>query len=210
MKLKESFNNELFKASFILLILMNVSNVLNYVFHFVMGRMLGPVDYGILAVLTSIIYIFSVPTTAIQTLVAKHTTRLGVNKEYGKIKGLFKIMIIEASLLAACLFIIFLVLSLFFAESLKISMGLLILTGIYLFGAFISPIGTGILQGSKKFSVWGWNSILNSVIKIVLAIVLVLLGFRVYGPVIGFILGTVLSFLFILPFILIVLYIESH
>ena len=201
MKLKESFNNELFKASFILLILMNVSNVLNYVFHFVMGRMLGPVDYGILAVLTSIIYIFSVPTTAIQTLVAKHTTRLGVNKEYGKIKGLFKIMIIEASLLAACLFIIFLVLSLFFAESLKISMGLLILTGIYLFGAFISPIGTGILQGSKKFSVWGWNSILNSVIKIVLAIVLVLLGFRVYGPVIGFILGTVLSFLFILPFI---------
>lgn len=201
MNLKESFNNELFRASFILIILMNIANVLNYVFHFVMGRMLGPADYGVLAVLTSIIYVFSVPTASIQTLVAKYTASFNVKEEYGKIRGLLKFMIIEASVLAAILFALFVFCSLFLVNVLNISFLLLCLTGFYLFGAFLSPIGVGILQGMKKFSVLGWNTILNSSIKIVIAITLVLFGFGVYGPIMGFILGTLISFMFIFPFI---------
>lgn len=201
MNVRKKFNNELFRASFILLILMNIANLLNYVFHFVMGRMLGPINYGILAVLTSMIYIFSVPTNAIQTLVAKHTTKYNVNHENGKMKGMLKVMVLEAILLAAFFFIIFIVLSLFFADTIKISFWLLALTGIYIFVAFVSPVGTGILQGLKKFSVWGWNSVMSSIIKIILAIVLVLFGFKVYGPILGFIFGTFMSFVLVFPFI---------
>jgi O-antigen/teichoic acid export membrane protein len=180
---------------------MNVANILNYIFHFIMGRMLGPADYGILAFLTSIIYIFSVPTSAIQTLAARHTTRFNVKSEYGKIKGMIKQMTLEATLLAAILFVIFIIFAFIFAESIGVSFFLLALTGLYLFGAFLSPIGTGVLQGSKKFSEWGWNSILNSLIKIVLAVVLVLTGFRVYGPIIGFFFGAMISFVLVFPYI---------
>jgi len=201
MNLKKPFDSELFRASFILLVLMNVANILNYVFHFVMGRMLGPSDYGILAVLTSMIYIFSVPTASIQTLVAKYTTNFKVREEHGKIKGMLKIMVLEAILLAAILFVLFCFCAIFLAGYLKISFWILCLTGFYLFVAFLSPIGIGILQGLKKFSVLGWNTILNSSIKIIIAIILVLFGFGIYGPVIGFILGTFISFLFIFPFI---------
>ena len=201
MNFKKPFENELFRASFILLILMNVANVLNYVFHFVMGRMLGPSDYGVLAVLASIIYIFSVPTASIQTLVAKYATNFNVKGENGKIKGMLKIMIIEALILATILFILFCFCAFFLANYIKISFWLLCLTGIFLFAAFLSPIGIGILQGLKKFSVLGWNTVLNSVIKIIIAVVLVLLGFGIYGPILGFILGTFISFLFIFPFI---------
>jgi O-antigen/teichoic acid export membrane protein len=198
---KNEKRNELFKASFILLILLNIANVLNYLFHFVMGRMLGPVDYGTLAVLTSIIYIFSIPTSAIQTLVARHTARFNVNKEYGKIKGMLGLTLTEAGGLAIFLFIIFIILSYFFSDIIKIPLGLLCLTGLYIFGAVLSPIAVGILQGSKKFGVWGWNSILNSSVKIIVSIILVLAGFRVYGPMLGFFIGVIISFLFIFPYI---------
>lgn len=201
MNIREYLRNELFRASFILLILINIANFLNYLFHFIMGRMLGPANYGILAMLTSIIYIFSIPTNAIQTLVAKNTIKFNVEKNYGKIKGMLKFMIIEASILALILFIIFGILAFGFAETLGVSFSLLALTGLYLFGAFFSPIGIGILQGMKKFFVWGWNSILNSIIKIVIAVSLVLLGWGIYGPIIGFLVGIFVSFIFIFPFI---------
>ena len=201
MNLRESFKNELFRASFLLLVLMTVSNVINYLFHFVMGRMLGPVDYGIVAVLTSIIYIFSVPTASIQTLVAKYTTVLNVKKEYGKIKGMFKLMIIEAGIFAIILFLIYCAASFFISNYLGISLPLLFLTGLIIFSSFISPVTLGITQGMKKFSVLGWNTIVNSSVKLITAIIFVFFGFKVYGAIIGFILGALVSFILIFPFI---------
>jgi O-antigen/teichoic acid export membrane protein len=170
-----------------------------------MGRMLGPSDYGILAVLTSMLYIFGVPTTAIQTLAARHTTRLGIKEEYGKIKGMMKFMIKDSLVLSTFLFLIFLVLALFFSNDLGISFWLLAITGLYLFGAFLSPIGIGILQGMKKFSAWGFNTIINSLIKVILAIILVIAGFQVYGPMLGFFFGIMISFILIFPFIKVIM-----
>lgn len=198
---KKYFENELFKASFILLVLINFSNLLNYLFHFIMGRMLGPSDYGTLAVLASIIYIISVPTSSIQTLVARRTTRLNVKKEYSKINGMFRFMLFEGFILALIIFTIFVAASYFIAPLLKIPFFLVILAGAYVFGAFLSPIGLGVLQGIKKFSVWGWNAILNSSLKIVFAILLVAFGFGVYGPILGFFFGVIISFVFIFPYI---------
>ena len=103
-------------------------------------------------------------------------------------------------------FVIFLFISVFLYEPLKISYWLLFVTGLILFGTIISPIGTGILQGSKKFGVWGTNTILNSAIKLILAILLVYLGFGVYGAIIGFIFGILISFILIFPFIKEILY----
>ena len=37
-----------------------LSNVVNYLYHLAMGRILGPVDYGILASLFSIFYIIGI------------------------------------------------------------------------------------------------------------------------------------------------------
>lgn len=201
MGLKESLKNEIFSASFVLLILMTLANFINYLFHFVMGRMLGPVDYGVLAFLTSIMYIFGVPTASIQTLVAKYTTKFNVKKEYGKIKGMIKFMILEATLLAVVLFLIFCLISFFFSSYVGISFWLLALTGLILFSSFLSPIGLGVVQGLKKFSILGWNTILGSTIKIILAVFLVLFSFKVYGAILGFILGGLISFIFIFPFI---------
>jgi O-antigen/teichoic acid export membrane protein len=205
MKVIEYFRNlkdsEFFKASLILLILINIANVLNYVFHFTMAVMLGPEYYGVLAVLTNIIYIFSVPSSSIQTVVSKQTTRFNVKNSKGKIKGMFNYLVKEMLIIAMLVFSIFLLASVYLSKFLKIDFWLLALTGLYLFGAFICPIGIGILQGTKKFNAWGWNTIFNSLFKIILAVLLVLVGFKVYGPILGFVLGMGISFILIFPFI---------
>jgi len=200
-KIKNLKSNELFMSSLVLLILMNVANVLNYLFHFSMARMLGPSDYGILAVLTSVIYLFSIPTNSIQTVVSKYTTKFRVKKEDGKIKGILNYLLKTLFISSLAAFLLFLVLSVFLYGPLKISYLLLAVTGLMLFGTIMIPIGTGILQGSKKFSVWGWNNILNSGIKLILAILLVYFGFGVYGPIIGFLFGALVAFVLIFPFI---------
>jgi O-antigen/teichoic acid export membrane protein len=199
--LNEMKKNELFRASLILIVLVNIANAFSYLYQVTMARMLGPLDYGILAVLTSIIYIFSVPTLSIQTIVSKHATRLAANKEFGKINGFFFYMIKKIFIIASIIFIIFLALTPMLSKILNISIMLLIVTGIFIFGAFIYPVAAGILQGMKKFSAWGWNNILNSVIKLIAAMLLILLGLRVYGAILGFIIGIFLSFLFAIPYV---------
>ena len=204
--LKSLKKNELFKGSLTLLILLNIGNFLNYFYQFSMARILGPIGYGVLAVLVNIIYIFQVPTLSIQTIVSKHTTKFFVKKEFGKIKGVFDYLIKKTLLSALILFIIFSILSIFLSKSLNIPIWLLILTGTFLFGALIYPIGTGILQGMKKFKIWGWNFIGGNTVKLIIAVVLVFLGFEVYGAIIGFVLGTLFSFIFIIPFIKEIIY----
>lgn len=200
-KIKNLKSHELFRSSLILLILMNVANVLNYLFHFSMARMLGPADYGTLALLTSIIYLFTIPTNSIQTVVSKYTTKFKLKKEYGKIKGMLNYLLRTLFLVFLMAFVIFLIVSIFIYLPLKVPYWLLALTGLFLFGTIVGPIGTGILQGSKKFSVWGWNNILSCTIKLTVGIALVYIGFGIYGAVMGFLGGMFISFLFIFPYI---------
>ena len=198
--LKSLKKNELFKSSFVLLILINIGNFLNYIYQFSMARILGPSGYGVLAVLVNIIYIFQVPSLSIQTIVSKHTTKFFVKKEFGKIKGLFNYLIKKTLLGSLIFFIMFSILSIFLSKTLNIPIWLLILTGTFLFVTFIYPVGIGILQGMKKFNVWGFNFICVGIVKLITALVLVFLGFKVYGAIIGFVLGTLFSVLFFIPF----------
>jgi O-antigen/teichoic acid export membrane protein len=166
-----------------------------------MARLLGPIDYGIFAVLTNMIYIFSVPALSIQTLVSKYTTKYKIKKEYGKINGIMNSLIKETIIISFILYFIFLIISLFIYKYLNIPFYLLALTGLFIFFAFTYPILTGILQGMKKFNAWGWNFIISCIFKFAIALALVILGFKVYGAVMGVIIGTLISFLLVFPFI---------
>ena len=121
--------NELFRGSLILFILINLGNLINYLYQIVMARMLGPSDYGILAVLVSLTYIFAVPTIAIQTAVSKKIAILNVKKEYSKMNGLFFSFLKKLFIFSLIVFILFAILSFFIIKPLNISFWLLILTG---------------------------------------------------------------------------------
>lgn len=186
---------EIFRGSLILFVMMNIFNFLNYLFHFSMARLLGPVDYGVLAVLMSIAYVFNVPVEAIQTIVSRYTTKLNVKGEYGKIKYLLVRSIRKIFVFSSLIFIIYIPIAFFVSYFTNINAGLVIFTGFLIFGVFLLPVIWGVLQGRKKFKSLGGSMITESFLKLVISISLVLFGFKVYGAMAGVILGVTLALL---------------
>jgi O-antigen/teichoic acid export membrane protein len=157
--------------------------------------MLGPEDFAIVAVITSLIAIFGIPSYAIQTVISKNTTLLNVNKKISKIKGLMKSSLKRTLALALIFFVIYSLFATKLAIWLNINYIYLFLTGIYIFGSFIYPVMTGIAQGMKRFSDFGFNFLINCMIKFIIGIGLIYLGFKVYGAIAGFLAGIFLAFL---------------
>ncbi len=187
--------DELVRGSLILFIMLNIFNILNYIFHFSMARLLGPRDYGILAVLFSFIYIFTIPSESIQNIIASYTSKLNLKKEDGRIKFLFLKSINKGMLFSFLTFLFFIPVAYFLSGFIRVDFGLLIMTGIFIFLFTLIPILRGVLQGQKKFVNLGANMILEGLLKLVLGLVMVLIGWKVYGAIFSVILSIVLAFI---------------
>ena len=207
--IRKIFSNELVRSSFILMILLNIGNGFSYLFQFVMARLLGPEDYGILAVITGVVAIFSIPSLSIQTVVAKNTAQFNAYNKITKIKGMLVSLIKKLSIYSFIVFILFSIISIPLSGYLKIDFPILLLSGLFIFGAFLQPVGAGILQGLKKFNSFGIIFLINTIFKFTMGIFLVLLGWRVYGATLGFIIGITLSFIFTFPFIMRIMRVKS-
>ena len=197
-RLRELRKEELVKGSLVLFVMINIFNVLNYLFQFFMARLLGPGDYGTLAALMSLIYIFSIPTESIQTIITKYTTKLKINNENNKINFLIKKSTRKALRVSFIFFILFLPIGFFLSYFLDINFYLLILTSFLIFYSFLIPICRGALQGMKKFADLGLNMVLEGFFKVLFSIILVIGGLKVYGAIGGMIIGAVIALILIL------------
>jgi len=186
------FHKDLLKGSLILLISFNLFNLINFLFHFSMARMLSISDYGILATLFTIVYILAVFSESIQLVITKYTAE---EEEKGKLKNILKKSFKKAFLFSLILFFIYIVLSIFISKLLKIEYFLMLLNGLIIFGVFLAPVTRGVLQGKKRFTALGINMIAESLIKISLAIFFVYIGWRVYGAILGTVIGMSLAIL---------------
>lgn len=195
-KIRGFGKDELIMGSLILFIMMGIFNFLNYVFHFSMARMLEPAEYGVLAVLISITYIFLIPSEVIQTVVTKYISKLNMKKEFGKMKFLLYKSMRKGALFSILFFLAFALISMFLAVFLRIEFYLFILTGLFIFYFFLVAILRGILQGRKKFTTLGLGTMLESSLKIILAIGLVSIGWRVFGSIVGILIGNLITFIF--------------
>ncbi len=66
-----------------------ISNILAYLYHLIVGRILGPQQYGELAALLSLFYILNVPSTVVQTVLTKFFSILKATNKIGEAKSLF-------------------------------------------------------------------------------------------------------------------------
>lgn len=194
------FKNELIKGTAVLFIALNIFNFLNLIFNFLMGRMLGPAGYGVLATLMSFIYIYAIPSEAIQTLVAKYASKFKAKKEENKTKYLMKIFLKRGVALSIILFLLLMVISIFLSDKLGIDYWLIILINLTVFVVFIGPVTRGIMQGRKKFGAFGYSFVIESLVKVVASVLLVYFGFgilgAVHGVLLGIFVGLLLSFYF--------------
>ncbi|MDO8623034.1 MAG: oligosaccharide flippase family protein [archaeon] len=198
---KQTFSSELARGSLILFVMLGVFNILNYTFQISMARLLGPKDYGILAVLMSIIYIFGIPNEAIQTIVTKYTSKFNIKKEYGKMKDLMYRSMKKGFLAACIIFLLYVPTAYFLSGYLGIDFILILLIGSFIFYVFSVPIIRGIIQGRKKFTGLGTSLVMEGFVKVSASVILVLIGWKVYGAVIGLILSGFFAFVLSFPII---------
>src|SRR3989344_8397842 len=196
-------NKNLIKDNLSLFITMFLAYIINYFFHFYVGRKLGPEDYGIFGVLLSIVYIVVMPLMAIQTTLSKYVAELYVKNEKEKLSYLFLRSLKNIGILGIIISILFIIVSPLLSSFLRINViSPLIILGSSIMFAFLVPIIRGFLQGMQKFKLLGSTFIIESLSKIFIGIPLIFLGFGVNAAIGGFALS------FVLPLILFIYFIK--
>jgi len=196
--LTNTTKNQTVKNIVLMFIFTSCVNILNFIYHIVMGRVLGPSEYSILALFISIFIISTTVTSTIQTAIAKYSSIYFTENNNSKIRYLFLEITRGVLIATGLIFILILIfvrkIQIFIKiESISqiIILGLMIITGAQL------SIGRGILQGVVKFGHLGFNQILENGLKLLIGILFVYLGFKSIGAVAGFLIALVVSFLFI-------------
>ena len=182
-------NLTLFIASFIM-------NVLGYLYHFSMGRSLGPVQYGILGSLFSIIYIITIPINTIQTTIANFTARFKINNELGKINYLINSSLKKILFYSLIVIVLAVIITPIIQDFLHIeNKSYLYLVYFFLIFAMIIPISRGVFQGLQNFKQLGLSFILEGIFKFFPAVILVKLGFGITGAVVALIISYLIPIL---------------
>lgn len=184
--------NDLLKHSSILFLSSIIAGFLNYLFQLYVGRMLGPSDYGIYSSLVALLYLMSVPSSTIQTSVAKLVSDYSADHE--KIKYLLKYVFRKLTLLAVLVSTIFMFLSIYLSDFLNLNSNtyFIILTSL-LFISFLSPVLMGALQGMQMFMQMGLNNVAGTLFKLLSGIILVYYGFGVNGALFALFIGSLLA-----------------
>lgn len=192
----------LLKNSSIVIFGIVISNLLAYVFHIYVGRVLGPVEYGVFGALMALFLIIALPASAIGSAITKFTAKFNSNKEYEKIGILRKILQNKIVIFGAIILLFIVMLSQNIADYLKIESNFsIMIVGFTLIFALILPINRGILQGMKKFKVYSGNVIIESLSRLILVILLFFLGLGVNGAVLAYGLAYLVAFIAIFPYI---------
>lgn len=177
--------DEIYKHGALMFVATTAANVCNYLFHLIMGRMLGPADYGALASLLSLFFIITTPVKdAIRTVISKYVAVFKAHNEFGKIRYLTHKAIQQLFFYGFLFFLLIGFASGLIASFLKIpSIIPVIVLGSAVLVSVVLPVGWGVLQGVQEFGKLGMSILVEAGLRLVSAIALVWLGLRVSGAI---------------------------
>jgi len=157
---------------------------INYVYQFLMARMLTVAVYGELQSLITIFAVTGVLTGAISTVLTKYTADFKANNRTDKIYSIFLLFTKKTTIVAIIFFAFFVFLSGYIAGFLNMTSVIpLIIIGISFIFGFSSSVNSGILRGLQKFKELSLVSITSTLIKLIFGVLLVKLGFAINGAV---------------------------
>lgn len=174
-----------------------VAGAVSYFYHLLMGRMLGPADYGILASLISLVYLLGIPIATISLVLVKFVSTFRGKKDFVSIAMLLKVSSKKILPFSFLFLLVFLVLTPWITSFLHINSSLPFV--LVLFSFFISlflAINRAFLQGLLHFGHFSFNSFLEVFLKLLVSILFVILGFKVNGALFGFLAGGLVAYLF--------------
>jgi len=163
-----------------------LAGALNYLYHIILGRMLGPADYGVFSSLVALLLVFSVPASAVQTVVAHYTSSFQAQGHTGGTRALVGSALKRVLFYAAIGTIAIMLASPIIASFLHIgSVTPVLVLGIVFIPWLLSPVANGALQGLQRFNYLGVNMTLGALGRILVGVVLVSAGLGVSGALGG-------------------------
>jgi len=176
-----------------------IANIINYVYHLVMGRILGPVDYGILASLYSLLYLISIVPSSASIAIVKFISSAKSDAEVYSIYKTLKKFVLRLSI---GLSFLILILSPLIGNFLNIKNVVLILpVSIILFFSLFTLVNQATAQGLLKFLGLIGPTLIGSFLKLIVGVGLVFIGWSVFGAISGVVVGAIVAYLYSVLFI---------
>ncbi len=181
----------LFSGSAIMIVGSNLVAGLNYIYHFLMGRLLGAAAYGELVSLFSLLGLLGMLPMALNFVVIKF-----VSSATDKSETYSLIVYLQKKILWGTGIII--ILSFLLAHWAKGILHLssevnFILIGFIFAASLIVFINRAVLQGSLRFYSYVLSSLSDNIFKLVGGVLFVFLGYSVFGALMALIIGSIVS-----------------
>ncbi|PIS39179.1 MAG: hypothetical protein COT33_03370 [Candidatus Nealsonbacteria bacterium CG08_land_8_20_14_0_20_38_20] len=181
--------------SFIFFVGSLLANLGNYLFHFLMARMLTVEGYGELQSLLALSIIAGIPAAALLTVIVKYAASFEAKKQLNKVYSLLSLFTKRILLITIIFFVLFIFSSKYIADFLNlISVIPVLILGLSFLIIFLQSINSGILQGLQKFKDLSIISVISTLFKILLAVLLVKLGFALNGAIGAVVLAGIIGY----------------
>ena len=193
-RISEIVSNPLFSGSAVMIIGSNATNFINYIYHFVLGKLLGPANYGELVALVSMIGLLGIIPGFLNLVIIKYVSAA---KSEDQVVVLINWLKDRSLKVALGFFILIVVASPFIVSFLHISqIWYVFLIGASSFFSIPALVNRSILQGLLRFKVMIGSILIENTIKLFLAAVLIYMGFSIGGVLVGIILAAVAGWYF--------------
>ena len=198
---KEIVKNPLFSGSAIMIVGSNVANFFAYIYHLILGRILGPSSYSELATLISILGLMGVISSSFYLVIVKFVSSAKKNERKAMLSWLSK----KGFILGVSVLLVFSALVPFLSSSLQIDSKTLFLVGPIFLVSTLAFINKSFLLGLLKFEKFIGTALSEAFLKLILGLLFVYLGLSVFGATLGMFLafaaGWVISRFFLKEFL---------
>lgn len=190
-RIREIILHPLFSGSAVMVIGSNSVNTLNYLYHLIMGRMLGPANYGELAALISLIGLFGIVPASMNLVIIKYVSSAKNKQEVNNLVSWLKSKAFQVSV---GFFLVILIASPVIYSFLNISkISYLFLIALSFLFSLQALLNRSILQGLLKFKEMVFSVLAENTVRLSISALLVFIGFRVGGAMLAFVISALLG-----------------
>lgn len=192
---KRLFKNSFISATFWMFVATGFLNGGNYLYHLLMGRLLGRTSYGVLESVIGLLYILAVPLMTLTLVIVKFVSTYKGKGELTKISGLISFLNRRLLIFGIFFSLLMFALTPLIADFLHLpSVWIVFLLITSFFIGLFNMTAKAVLQGLTNFFALAITNILEITAKVAVAVVLVLVGLRVEGAFLGIVSGTLIGF----------------
>ena len=166
------------------------AGLFGYIYHFAIGRLVGPAAYGVVASAIAALYLLTLPGPILQTVATRFASLASATGDAGRIRQLLLRLAVISAVVGGAISLALVLFGGAAAQYLQISdRRVVYLLAASTVVALLVAGNRGILQGQRRFLDVSLNATLDSILRVVVGVALVVLGRGPIGALFGFVAG---------------------